>query len=75
MWNRNHGGIMNLTKTKDLIYIGIILVTIGMSWGMFSQRLEAVENKADKIEQIQSDIAVIKEKLSNMENILTRIYE
>jgi len=66
---------MNLTKTKDFIYIGIILVTIGMSWGMFSERLEAVENKADKIEQIQSDIAVIKEKLSNMERLLSRIYE
>ena len=66
---------MNLTKTKDLIYIGIILVTIGMSWGMFSQRLDAVENKADKIEQIQEDIAVIKEKISNMENILLGKYE
>lgn len=66
---------MNTTKFKDLIYIGIILVTIGISWGMFSQRLDAVENKADKIEQIQEDIAVIKEKLSNMEKLLSRIYE
>lgn len=66
---------MNTTKFKDLIYIGIILVTIGMSWGMFSQRLDAVENKADKIEQIQEDIAVIKEKLSNMEKLLSRVYE
>lgn len=66
---------MNTTKFKDLIYIGIILVTIGMSWGMFSQRLDAVENKADKIEQIQNDIAVIKEKLSNMEKLLSRVYE
>lgn len=66
---------MNTTKFKDLVYIGIILVTIGMSWGMFSQRLDAVENKADKIEQIQEDIAVIKEKLSNMEKLLSRIYE
>lgn len=66
---------MNTTKFKDLVYIGIILVTIGMSWGMFSQRLDAVENKADKIEQIQEDIAVIKEKLSNMEKLLSRVYE
>ena len=66
---------MNTTKFKDLVYIGIILVTIGMSWGMFSERLDAVENKADKIEQIQEDIAVIKEKLSNMEKLLSRIYE
>lgn len=66
---------MNTTKFKDLVYIGIILVTIGMSWGMFSERLDAVENKANKIEQIQEDIAVIKEKLSNMEKLLSRIYE
>jgi hypothetical protein len=66
---------MNLTKAKDFIYIGIILVTIGMSWGMFSERLNAVENKADKIDQIQEDIAVIKEKISNMEKILLRSIE
>ena len=66
---------MNTTKLKDLIYIGIILVTIGMSWGMFSQRLNAVEQKADKIEQIQADIAVIKEKLSNMEKVLLKDYQ
>ena len=66
---------MNTTKLKDLIYIGIILVTIGMSWGMFSQRLNAVEEKADKIEQIQADIAVIKEKLSNMEKVILEDYQ
>jgi hypothetical protein len=66
---------MNTTKLKDLIYIGIILVTIGMSWGMFSQRLNAVEEKADKIEQIQADIAVIKEKLSNMEKVILKDYQ
>ena len=66
---------MNLTKAKDFIYIGIILVTIGMSWGMFSERLNAVENKADKIDQIQEDIEVIKEKISNMEKILLRSIE
>jgi hypothetical protein len=66
---------MNTTKLKDLIYIGIILVTIGMSWGMFSQRLNAVEEKADKIEQIQEDIAVIKEKLSNMEKVILKDYQ
>ena len=66
---------MNVTKLKDLIYIGIILVTIGMSWGMFSQRLNAVEEKADKIEQIQADIAVIKEKLSNMEKVILKNYQ
>lgn len=61
---------MSLTTVKDFIYLGIVLLTVGVSWGMFSTRLDAVEKKADKIEQIQSDIAVIKEKISNMERLL-----
>jgi hypothetical protein len=61
---------MNLTTVKDFVYLGIVLLTVGVSWGMFSTRLDAVEKKADKIEQIQSDIAVIKEKISNMERLL-----
>lgn len=61
---------MSLTAVKDFIYLGIVVLTVGVSWGMFSTRLDAVEKKADKVEQIQSDIAVIKEKISNMERLL-----
>lgn len=52
-----------------LPYIALI-VGLGMSWGMFSERLDAVEIKADKISQMQQDIAVIKEKIIWIENYL-----
>jgi hypothetical protein len=37
---------------------------------MWSQRLEAVEAKADSVNQMQQDIAVIKEKIMWMESYL-----
>ena len=40
----------------------VILASLAMTWGMWSERLEAVEAKADSVTQIQQDIAVIKEK-------------
>jgi len=41
-----------------------------MTWGMWSERLEAVEAKADSVNQMQQDIAVIKEKIMWMESYL-----
>tara|TARA_R110001599_G_scaffold159107_1_gene346418 strand:+ start:3278 stop:3472 length:195 start_codon:yes stop_codon:yes gene_type:complete len=52
-----------------LPYIAI-LISLGMTWGMWSERLEAVETKADSVTQIQQDIAVIKEKIMWMESYL-----
>ncbi len=37
---------------------------------MFSERLNAVEKKADTVTQMQQDIAIIKEKIVWMENWL-----
>ena len=50
----------------------VLLVTIGMTWGMFSERLDAVERKADTVAQMQQDIAVIKEKIMWMEAYLIK---
>jgi hypothetical protein len=52
-----------------LPYIAI-LISLGMTWGMWSERLEAVETKADSVTQMQQDIAVIKEKIMWMESYL-----
>jgi hypothetical protein len=41
-----------------------------MSWGMFSERLDAVEAKADRIANMQTDIAIIKEKIMWIEDYL-----
>ena len=44
---------------------------IAMTWGMWSERLDAVERKADTIVEMQRDIAIIKEKIMWMENFLS----
>jgi len=62
---------MNLDLKTVLPYI-VLLVTIGMTWGMFSARLDAVETKIDAVTQMQQDIAVIKEKIMWMEAYLIK---
>ena len=46
---------------------------IAMTWGMWSERLDAVERKADTIVEMQKDIAIIKEKIMWMETYLISI--
>ena len=60
---------MKLDLKTILPYL-ILLVSIGMTWGMFSERLDAVESKIDAVTQMQQDIAVIKEKIMWMEAYL-----
>ena len=55
---------------KTILPYLVLLVTIGMTWGMFSARLDAVETKIDAVTQMQQDIAVIKEKIMWMEAYL-----
>jgi hypothetical protein len=57
---------------KTLLPYIVLLVTIGMTWGMFSERLDAVESKIDAVTQMQQDIAVIKEKIMWMEAYLIK---
>lgn len=44
-----------------------LLVTLAMTWGMWSERLNAVEKKADSVAEMQQDIAVIKAQLKSMD--------
>ena len=60
---------MRLDIKTVLPYL-VILASLAMTWGMWSERLEAVEAKADSITQMQQDIAVIKEKIIWIENYL-----
>ena len=57
---------------KTLLPYIVLLVSIGMTWGMFSERLDAVETKVDAVTQMQQDIAVIKEKIMWMEAYLIK---
>ena len=48
----------------------IMACGFAMTWGMWTERLSAVETKVDKITQMQTDIAIIKEKITWMESYL-----
>ena len=60
---------MKIDLKVILPYI-VILASLAMTWGMWSERLEAVEQKADAVTQMQQDIAIIKEKIMWMESYL-----
>jgi hypothetical protein len=52
-----------------------------ITWGMWSERLNAVEQKADSVAKMQQDVAVIKvqiqaidEKMAWMEEFLIKNY-
>ena len=60
---------MKLDLKIILPYV-VIIASLAMTWGMWSERLEAVEKKADSVTQMQQDIAIIKEKIMWMESYL-----
>jgi len=63
---------MNIDLKTVLPYL-VLLVTLGMSWGMMSERLNAVEGKADSVAQMQQDIAIIKNTLSTMNDRMNKM--
>ena len=65
---------MKLDLKTILPYV-VLVATIGMTWGMWSERLNAVEKKADSVSQMQQDIAVIKEKILQMDDRVMWIEE
>ena len=60
---------MNFDIKTVLPYL-VILTSLAMTWGMWSERLEAVETKANTISEMQQDIAVIKENIIWIEKYL-----
>ena len=63
---------MKIDLKTILPYI-VLAASVAMSWGMFSARLDAVEAKANSVQQMQQDIAIIKEKIMWMETYLITI--
>ena len=62
-------------EIKTVLPYVVLIATIGMTWGMFTERLNAVEKKADSVAQMQQDIAVIKSKLIQMDDKMAWIEE
>ena len=56
---------------KNAVWFGIILMSAGISYGMVSQRLEALESKQQLLEKgIMQDIPEIKERVIRLEILL-----
>jgi hypothetical protein len=61
------------TSLKNIIWVGLILITAGATYGMMSTRLQAVESKQTQLEAIiLSDIPEIKERVIRLEVLLER---
>jgi len=61
---------------KNIIWVGLILVTAGATYGMMSTRLQAVESKQVQLESIiLQDIPEIKERVIRLEVLLERALE
>ena len=65
---------MKIDRKTATTYI-VMVVGFAMAWGMLKSRLEAVESKIDTVTQMQLDIAVIKEKIVQMDDRMAWIEE
>ena len=62
-------------EMKTVLPYVVLIATVGMTWGMWSERLNAVEKKADSVAKIQKDIAIIKERILQMDDKIMWIEE
>ena len=61
------------TNIRNIIWLGLILVSAGISYGMMSQRLEAVESRQQQLEKIiLQDIPDIRERVIRLEVLLQK---
>ena len=58
-----------------MVWLIGIIASLSVTWGMWSERLNAVERKADAVAKMQQDIAVIKEKIIQMDDRVMWIEE
>ena len=65
---------------KDTVWIVGIILALGVTWGMTSQRVNAMEKDMDRMEQaiqlftkIESRIAVIEAEVKNINKKLDRL--
>ena len=54
-------------ELKTVLPYLVLFGTLAMTWGMWSERLNAVEKKADSVAEMQQDLAVIKAQLNSMD--------
>ena len=64
------------TNFRNVIWLGLILVSAGVTYGMMSQRLEAVESQQQQLEKIiLQDIPDIRERVIRLEVLLEKVLD
>ena len=70
----------NIMSIRDTVWIIGIILALGVTWGMTSQRVSAMEKDMDRMEQaiqlftkIESRIAVIEAEVKNINKKLDRM--
>ena len=62
-------------ELKTVLPYLVLFGTLAMTWGMWSERLNAVEKKADSVAEMQQDLAVIKAQLKSMDEKMSWMEE
>ena len=62
-------------ELKSIAPYLIMAVGFAASWGMWQQKVQALETKVDAVTQMQIDIAVIKSQLVDINKKLDKITE
>jgi len=67
---------------KEFIWVAAILIALGSTWGMTSQRISAMEKDIDRVEdalilftKMESRIAVIETEVKNINKKLDTIHK
>jgi hypothetical protein len=64
------------TNFRNAIWLGLILISAGVTYGMMSQRLEAVESQQQQLEKIiLQDIPDIRERVIRLEVLLEKVLD
>tara|TARA_R110000796_G_scaffold203312_1_gene319631 strand:+ start:35 stop:241 length:207 start_codon:yes stop_codon:yes gene_type:complete len=60
---------------KHLISFLPLVLACGILYGSFSTKIEALETKVETMENISTDVAIIKEKIMWMEEFMIKTYD
>ena len=60
-------------ELKTLLPYIVLIATLAMTWGMWSEKINAVEVKADSVSEMQKDIAVIKNQIQTLQEDIQEI--
>ena len=62
-------------ELKHLISFLPLVLAFGVLYGTFTTKIEALETKVETMENIRTDVAIIKEKIMWMEEFMIKTYD